>query len=273
MDFRTAQDPSKGFLSGGTKPLCRERQALNEMLTSLFDRSVVALKTLHKNLRAGDPPIIVAAHTNHALDQLLRHIKQFDENFIRLGGFTSDYENIKPRTMYEVKQTIKKLDVPGGARSPALAEMRRLVKDMVQIISPLEARLDAGEAEPIKSEVLVQYGIITEAQRESLLQGARNWQRTEKPDAVPNDLVMWGGPDLVPFNRPTVLPLYDFEPEEVDLEFEQLKELEAEAKVDDDEEIDTLRGYTVRLGKSQAQEQKKLNDLEYNLRTLLLKAA
>lgn len=70
-----------------------------------------ALHTLHKNMRPGDPPILVASHTNHALDQLLRHVKQFDEEFIRLGGFTADQENIKPRTIYEVKQAVKKPDV------------------------------------------------------------------------------------------------------------------------------------------------------------------
>lgn len=150
--------------------------------------------------------------------------------------------------MYEIKQSYKKLDVPGGARSPALAEMRRLIKEMVQIISPLSASHEEEEPEPVKSKFFVQYGIITEAQRESLIQGARNWQRADQPDNIPNDLAMWGGPDLIPFNRPTILPLYDFEPEEVDLEFEQLKELEAEAKVDEDEEIDTLKGYAVRLG-------------------------
>ena len=216
------------------------------MLTSRSGRSVVALKTLHKNLRPGDPPIIVAAHTNHALDQLLRHIKQFDEDFIRLGGFTSDHENIKPRTMHEVKQAVKKPDVPGGARGPAMAQMRRLIKEMDQIISPLA--VSRGEDEPIKSEVFVQYGVINETQRESLIKGASEWHRSDQPDAVMGDITMWVGPDLVPFNRPSVLPLFDFEVEEVDLEFEQLKELEAETKVDDDEDVDTLRGYAVRLG-------------------------
>jgi helicase required for RNAi-mediated heterochromatin assembly 1 len=217
------------------------------VLTSLRFVSVVALKTLHKNMRPGDPPILVAAHTNHALDQLLRHIKQFDQEFIRLGGFTSDFENIKPRTLHEVKQSLKKPEVPGGAKGPALSEMRRLVKSMVEILAPLTASHD-DESEPIKSDFFVQYGIITEAQRESMIKGAREWQRTDQPEAVLNDIVMWAGPDLVPHDRPTVFPLHDFEVEEVDLEFEQLKELEAEAKIEDDDDIDTLKGFSVRLG-------------------------
>ena len=89
--------------------------------------SVVAIETMHRNLQSGDPPIIVAAHTNHALDQLLRHIMKFEEKFIRLGGFTTDYENIKPRTLHEVKQSIKRPEIIGGASGPAHTKMRRYV--------------------------------------------------------------------------------------------------------------------------------------------------
>ncbi|KUJ11073.1 uncharacterized protein LY89DRAFT_786727 [Mollisia scopiformis] len=36
------------------------------------------LKVLVANLKANDPPIIVSAQTNHALDQLLNHIMKFE---------------------------------------------------------------------------------------------------------------------------------------------------------------------------------------------------
>lgn len=140
----------------------------------------MALQTLHKNMKPGDPPILVASHTNHALDQLLRHIKQFEENFIRLGGFTHDLENIKPRTLYEVKMLVKNPEVKGGARGPANSEMRRLVKEMHEILRPLHMNFSAQEPEPVKSEYFVQYGIITEAQRESLIQGAKDWVRADR---------------------------------------------------------------------------------------------
>jgi helicase required for RNAi-mediated heterochromatin assembly 1 len=48
--------------------------------------SVVALRILLSNMGKDDPPVIVTCQTNHALDQLLRHVAEFEPNFIRLGG-------------------------------------------------------------------------------------------------------------------------------------------------------------------------------------------
>jgi hypothetical protein len=38
----------------------------------------------------------VAGHTNHVIDQLLRHIAIFEPDFMRLGGQTTDKEKICP---------------------------------------------------------------------------------------------------------------------------------------------------------------------------------
>ena len=203
--------------------------------------SVIALNTLHKNMKHGDPPIVVAAHTNHALDQLLRHIITFEKDFIRLGGFTTDVENIKPRTLYEVMQLVKKPDVTGGARVPAMIKMRRLVSDMAAILRPLT------EGTLIPSEVFVQYGIITEAQRESLIEGTKDWLRCSEPDKEPGDIELWLGKEIRDANVSQTLQFFDFPTEEVDLEYEQLRELDAEANVDGDDDINTLRGLSVRL--------------------------
>ena len=68
--------------------------------------SVVALKIRLANMREGDPPIIVTCQTNHALDQLLRHVAEFETNFVRLGGQTKDQDKIKKRTVsYEIQDT------------------------------------------------------------------------------------------------------------------------------------------------------------------------
>ena len=203
--------------------------------------SVVALETMHKNMTAEDPPIIVAAHTNHALDQLLRHVMRFEEKFIRLGGFTTDYENIKPRTLHEVKQWVKNTTIPGGARAPAMAKMRRLVAEMVAILEPIMT------GKLIPSETFVQYGVITEAQHESLLEGMKDWLRSDEPAKEVGDMELWLGKEMKDANRASDLQLFDFPVEEVDLEYEQLKELEAETKVDDDDEINILRGQRIRL--------------------------
>lgn len=203
--------------------------------------SVVALKTFHKNMKRGDPPIIVAAHTNHALDQLLRHVKPFEKDFIRLGGFTTDLENIKPRTLHEVKQLVKTPVITGGAKGPAQGKLRRLVADMIALLSPLM------EGTLIPSQVFVAYGIITEAQRESLIEGTKNWLRSSEPDKEPGDIELWLGKEIRDAKVSQTLQFFDFPPEEVDLEFEQLNELEAEAKVDEDDDVNALKGTCVRL--------------------------
>lgn len=64
--------------------------------------SVIALKLLIHNMSPTDPPIVVACQTNHALDQLLRHVASFEENFIRLGGRSKDTGIVKQRTLYNV---------------------------------------------------------------------------------------------------------------------------------------------------------------------------
>jgi helicase required for RNAi-mediated heterochromatin assembly 1 len=70
--------------------------------------SVAALRIMMANMQPGDPPIIVSAQTNHALDQLLNHILKFEENILRLGGRSSkENEEIRKRTLYELRQSTK----------------------------------------------------------------------------------------------------------------------------------------------------------------------
>jgi helicase required for RNAi-mediated heterochromatin assembly 1 len=65
--------------------------------------SKIALQVLVENRKIGDPPIIVAAQTNHALDQLLGHVAKFDPEYIRLGGRSTKPE-VKKQALYEVRQ-------------------------------------------------------------------------------------------------------------------------------------------------------------------------
>lgn len=90
--------------------------------------SVIALRLLVENLGAEDPPIIISAHTNHALDQLLRHIAKFEPEFVRLGAWTKDMEVIKPRTLFEIKDAVRHSNPIGGLRNPALTRMKQLAK-------------------------------------------------------------------------------------------------------------------------------------------------
>jgi helicase required for RNAi-mediated heterochromatin assembly 1 len=73
--------------------------------------SIVALESYVRTLRAGRehediPPILVAAQTNHALDQLLDRCSSFQAVIARLGGRTED-ETISTRTLYNIRRESK----------------------------------------------------------------------------------------------------------------------------------------------------------------------
>ena len=88
--------------------------------------SVTALKLLLENRKPEDPPIIVTAHTNHALDQLLNHIAETVPEYIRLGGRSTD-EDVKKRTLYEVRQSTQIPHHPHEATTFALAPRRSAI--------------------------------------------------------------------------------------------------------------------------------------------------
>ncbi|KAL9044556.1 MAG: hypothetical protein Q9214_002315, partial [Letrouitia sp. 1 TL-2023] len=206
--------------------------------------SVIALKLLLQKMKHGDPPIIVTAHTNHALDQLLRHIAKIEPDFIRLGGMTLDKEIIQPRSLFEVRNSTKLGPIPQGMKGPALANIRKIVKEMETLLKPLT------QGSVFHEDDLKLHKIITQVQRDNLTKGAANWVNLELPESESkNGVAQWLGEDLVQANCRTIPEdvSFGFDYEEVELEFEQLRELEAEGRVGDDDDIDILRGPRVIL--------------------------
>ncbi|KAL8716320.1 MAG: hypothetical protein Q9220_000225 [cf. Caloplaca sp. 1 TL-2023] len=198
--------------------------------------SVVALKVLLNNKKKNDPPIIVAAHTNHALDQLLRHVALIEPEFIRLGGMTTDHVVIKPRTLYEVKEATNLGAVPGSLKGPALGDMRRLTKEIQKLLKPLT------EGTPLGEENFRAYKILTEDQCKLLIKGAQKWIDTSLPDVEAGAIQKWVGDELAQANHRTLPEDFGFAYEEVDLEYEQLKDLEAEGKISGDDDFEALKG-------------------------------
>lgn len=127
--------------------------------------SVSAIKVMMENLRDDDPPLIIAAQTNHALDQLLNHIMAFDERIVRLGGRT-DKENtkIRKRTLYELRVANPQIPSGGAGLRPAQNEHRDNVEAIKTLVSSV---LGDGV---MSIEALLKYGIITQAQRDSLFE-------------------------------------------------------------------------------------------------------
>jgi hypothetical protein len=58
----------------------------------------------HVLLNTVKKPILVVCFTNHALDQFLKHILNFEENIVRVGGRCKD-EVLKEYTLTEIKKT------------------------------------------------------------------------------------------------------------------------------------------------------------------------
>jgi helicase required for RNAi-mediated heterochromatin assembly 1 len=203
--------------------------------------SVVALQIARDNLRKDDAPIIVTAQTNHALDQLLRHTSQFEPNYIRLGGRSKDKE-IKKRTLFEIRMSINTQKQPGSQKAVATIAMRKMTIACQLLLAPLEANKG-----PLDHKVLLSLGLITKEQAESLELDSQCTMGISSSDSPGILMEQWLGKCLTPCDRPIGPEQFDWGYEEEDFEVEQLKELEAEAVAQDDDDIEALKGPVILL--------------------------
>lgn len=204
--------------------------------------SVVALKIMRGNMAQADPPIIVTAQTNHALDQLLRHINAFESNFIRLGGRTADQVVVKPRTLFEIRKASNQ-----GKNSAVGPAMRKRLGISTEIRKMLDPLVDG--AEPFTAEFLHSYGLLSRAQLDSLVDYARNVKGGAPVSGVPGSIAMWLDEYLVPATFGRHDDYANLELEEADLAFEQLKDVEVESGSGspDDDAFELVRGEYIAL--------------------------
>ncbi|RMZ33255.1 hypothetical protein D0859_02627 [Hortaea werneckii] len=204
--------------------------------------SVEAIKVMLANRRANDPPIIIACQTNHAVDQILRHIAPFEADFVRLGGRSKDQDISKKRTLHAVKQEMELSPLAGCLKPNARKKMRDLEKEMAMIMTPLKPTTD-----PLDFRMLERFGLLTNTQVETLEDGASRWVQAERSDpnlARKSPFIVWMGKALSAVPVKQQPEDFGFDYEEADLAFEQLKEIEAENQAKDDEDFETLRGGT-----------------------------
>ncbi|VTT74517.1 unnamed protein product [Fusarium fujikuroi] len=123
--------------------------------------SVVAIESYVQTLKSrqkGDtPPVIVAAQTNHALDQLLDRLSVFEAVIVRLGGRTED-EAIEERTLYNLKA---KLKTQSGGIAAERAR-RKVLGTMEKLLS------QCFPAFLIPAEEFLKEGLLSDAQYKSL---------------------------------------------------------------------------------------------------------
>lgn len=205
--------------------------------------SVSALKIMLDNWSVGDPPIIVSAQTNHAIDQLLSKLDaldpQFQSSFIRLGGRTSeDNKIVIDRTIYEVRQKDRIRNGGKNVGGYSLINCRKAVEGAgVVLMTVINRAMDQTDNE---IQLLLEAGIITKEQFDSL--NDDEWVCAHDPNLPSSIMASWLGSDqwvAAPKCVPTNL---GFQEEEIDENFEELEEQEAEKRMNDDDDMDALRG-------------------------------
>lgn len=200
--------------------------------------SVEAIKVMLGNHTNGSPPIVIACQTNHATDQMLRHILKFEEDVVRIGSRSKD-PVVKKRTLYEVSMTTSENPPAGCLFGGAKLRMNKMTKELALLLTPLQP----GK-KPLDHHVLADLKLISQDQADSLEAGALSWvqEKLSSPNDARSPFLVWLGDKLVTVPVKQLPENFGFDFEETDLEFEQLKEAEAENAVKDDDDIETLKG-------------------------------
>ncbi|KAF7922083.1 uncharacterized protein EAE98_008294 [Botrytis deweyae] len=203
--------------------------------------SVQALKAMLCN--RGNGPIIVAAQTNHALDQLLTHIAGFEENFVRLGS-RCDKKNstILARTLYELREEHRKSKTKqfnAGVRSASKAH-NNLVESIELMLFPITA------FGILPARILLESGVMSQEHYDSFFEPG--WcDSADTQDENVDPLESWLGAQKVRMPRTPVINKH-LEIEDPDQEFDQLQENEVEVQAND--VMDALNGTWVSLSRS-----------------------
>jgi helicase required for RNAi-mediated heterochromatin assembly 1 len=127
----------------------------------------------------------------------LRHTKEFEPNFIRLGGRSKD-EGIKKRTLFEVRPNVPPQKTPGSQKIQATIAMRKLTNSFQMLLAPLEANKP-----PLDHRVLLNLGVITREHVSSLefdSQSTMGISPAENPGIL---MEQWLGKCLAPCHRPS----------------------------------------------------------------------
>ncbi len=203
--------------------------------------SVALLQLLLNRLSDDDPPILVVSHTNHALDQMLRHVMRYEDKFIRLGSRTSD-EEIEKHTLFKARRRRSPPDLEGSSRKPAWNRLDRLHDKMSKALEPLIKR-----NEPFSADELHRLGLLRDAQRRSLEEDGKDWVVHHRSVPVSSPMIKWLATELVSVDQEARMLDDDYrengalEFEDSDLEGEQPRELEADSGAIEDD-IEGLSG-------------------------------
>ena len=198
--------------------------------------SVMALHVMLKNMTIDDPPIIVSAHTNHALDQLLRHVAKFEPRFVRLGGQTLDKEIIEPRTLQKIRDDVS-VDTPAITRS-AIRKERSLASELQALLYPLTTQ------QPFSPAILKSLDIIDDHRQQTLEKIERDYVGDDFNDSD-DPINIYCGDQLHRFQRPDEASYFNRTFEEYD-ETMQPDDEDVELEFKDDK-FELLHGTSIRF--------------------------
>lgn len=206
--------------------------------------SVEALKILLSNMRESDPPIIITCQTNHALDQILRHVAAFETRFARVGGRSTD-EIVLTRTVFELKSPI----LTSLPRWNQQNRFRKLAEELAEVVMPLQ-KTEKGKFHTISAEVLREHYIISAEQFESLKEGEKKYIVTSQDPLLTSATMKWlRTSQLEPASAQTSAFLASWAFEEPERDMEETGEDEAEIKAQEaQDEIERLKGPFIEIG-------------------------
>ncbi|KAI1473401.1 P-loop containing nucleoside triphosphate hydrolase protein [Daldinia eschscholtzii] len=159
--------------------------------------SVQALRILLESQERGSNVIIVAAQTNHAVDQILIQLINAGFKVVRLGGRTQN-EDIKHYSMYNLRQRTRALLSQRADR-----DFRTFESARKRNIAELEKIIDVVFPDDLLDpEILRSTGLITDSQFESL-RAEQEWADTPSTQDGPSGLLAeWLGSQLVQARQP-----------------------------------------------------------------------
>ena len=159
--------------------------------------STQAIKVILDNHKRFDAPVIITAQTNHAVDQLLRHVNEFEPLFVRLGGRTKDSLVVFPRTLQALRQRgiskqHRKNNPRVGATEKAQDEKTRTFRKLfAPLLDKNEERRDRGGTAteivqgPLQPQDFHFYGLINDDQLATLKRAESRFVGGHQ--AAPND--------------------------------------------------------------------------------------
>ncbi|KAH7029475.1 P-loop containing nucleoside triphosphate hydrolase protein [Microdochium trichocladiopsis] len=204
--------------------------------------SVQVLQILLNNQARGKEAVIVSAQTNHAVDQIMALLLGLGYEIARLGGRTQN-EDIKKRSMYNIRQEMRAKDRQGSKEyGQCEKERKRLCNQIQNFVT------ETFTERPLTPDQLYNAGLITAEQHHHFID--TEWENEEDEQQV-GRIGLWLRDDLLEIRpheyKDPLFAVLEVEPETGGREVEQA-DVDPDACIShDDADDDRLLGQWIPL--------------------------